>query len=80
MPNKYRSEIIFPVFRSKELELLHVKHNSAIEQNLLQVTTCYQSKLDKIGHLGYQLKSTNKKVCMTTEHNNFLTILEALYK
>ena len=30
---------IFPVFGSKESELLHVKH-SAIEQNLVQVTTC----------------------------------------
>ena len=29
---------IFPVFGSKESELLHVKR-SAIEQNLLQVTT-----------------------------------------
>ena len=30
---------IFPVVGSKESELLHVKH-SAIEPNLLQVTTC----------------------------------------
>ena len=30
---------IFPVFGSKESELIHVKH-SAIEQNFLQVTTC----------------------------------------
>ena len=38
---------IFPVFCS---ELLHVKH-SAVEQNLLQVTTCKHSKLDKISRL-----------------------------
>ena len=37
---------------------------------------CSQSKLDKIGRLGYQLKyMSNKNVCMTTEHNNFLTVI-----
>ena len=64
---------IFPVFGSKESELIHVKH-STIEQNLLQVTTCQQSKLDKIGRLGLKYMS-NKNVCMTTEHNNFLTVI-----
>ena len=66
---------IFPVFGSKESELIHVKH-STIEQNLLQVTTCLQSKLNKIGRLGYQLKyMSNKKVCRSTDHNNFLTVI-----
>ena len=32
-------------------------------------------KLDKIGGLGYQLQyMSNKKVCMTTERNNCLTV------
>ena len=36
---------------------------------------CSQSKLDKIGRLGYQLKyMLNKNVCMTTKHN-FLTVI-----
>ena len=35
-----------------------------------------KSKLDEIGRLGYQLKyMSNKKVGMTTEHNNFLTVI-----
>ena len=66
MSNPYRSEIFFSVFGSKESELIHVKH-STIEQNLLQVTTCSESKLDK--------NMSNKKVCMSTEHNNFLTVI-----
>ena len=66
---------IFPVVGSKQSELSHVKH-SAIEQNLLQFATCQQSKLDKIGRLGYKLKyMSNDKVCMTTEHNNFLIVI-----
>ena len=54
--------------------MLHVKH-SAIEQ-IEFITGCQQSKLDKIGRLGYQLKyMSNKNVCMTTEHDNFLTVI-----
>ena len=37
--NFVQEQNIFSVFGSNESELLHVKH-SAIDQNLLQVTTC----------------------------------------
>ena len=50
-----QEQFFFPVFGSKELELLHVKL-SAVEQNLLQVTTCLHSKLVKFGRFGYQLR------------------------
>ena len=75
-PNPYRSKMFFQVSVQKSGSYLYVQHSQFSEQNLLQVTTCQQSKLDKIGHLGYQLKyMSNKKVCMTTEHNNFLTVV-----
>ena len=74
-PNPYRSEIFFQVSVQKSRNYLHVQHSQVSEQNLLQVTTCWQSKLDKTGRLGYQLKYiSNKKVCLTTENNNFLTV------
>ena len=60
---------IFPVFGSKESELLHETH-SAIEQNLLQVTTFYVNIRNLIKLVACQIK----KNCMTTEHNNFLTV------
>ena len=43
---------IFPVFSSKESEILHVKH-SAIEQSLLQAVS-NQNLIKLIGRLGYQ--------------------------
>ena len=64
------------VQKSRNYIYINVQHLQFSEQNLLQVTTCWQSKLDKIGRLGYQLKYiSNKNVCMTTEHNNILSVI-----
>ena len=73
MSNSYRRETFFQFSVQKSRKYyISIKH-SEVEQSLLQAAS--NRNLIKKGRLGYQLKNmSNKKVCMTTEHNNYLRI------
>ena len=65
---------IFPVFGSKESEVLHVKHPAVVNRIYYKSQPVSNRNLIKLVAQDIS-RSTCLINCMTTEHNNFLTVI-----